>query len=208
MAVPSILQQSFISVGNIVVQGIINGFGSAVMAGYSAAIKLNSLVITSLNTIGNGISNFTAQNLGAGKPERAKECFGAGLRMVWAICIPLSLLYVFAGRYLVYIFLEAPAGVAMDTGVQILRILAPFYCVVAAKLVADGILRGAGDMGRFMVATFTDLFLRAFLAWVLSVPLGPLGIWLAWPIGWSVSTALSVVFYKWGRWQTRALPPA
>ena len=208
MAVPSILQQSFISVGNIVVQGIINGFGSAVMAGYSAAIKLNSLVITSLNTIGNGISNFTAQNLGAGKPERAKECFGAGLRMVWAICIPLSLLYVFGGRYLVYIFLEAPAGVAMDTGVQILRILAPFYCVVAAKLVADGILRGAGDMGRFMVATFTDLFLRAFLAWVLSVPLGPLGIWLAWPIGWGVSTALSVAFYKWGRWQTRALPPA
>lgn len=208
VAVPSILQQSFISVGNIVVQGIINGFGSAVMAGYSAAIKLNSLVITSLNTIGNGISNFTAQNLGAGKPERAKECFGAGLRMVWAICIPLSLLYVFAGRYLVYLFLEAPAGVAMDTGVQILRILAPFYCVVAAKLVADGILRGAGDMGRFMVATFTDLFLRAFLAWVLSVPLGPLGIWLAWPIGWGVSTALSVVFYKWGRWQTRALPPA
>lgn len=208
VAVPSILQQSFISVGNIVVQGIINGFGSAVMAGYSAAIKLNSLVITSLNTIGNGISNFTAQNLGAGKPERAKECFGAGLRMVWAICIPLSLLYVFAGRYLVFIFLEAPAGVAMDTGVQILRILAPFYCVVAAKLVADGILRGAGDMGRFMATTFTDLFLRAFLAWILSVPLGPLGIWLAWPIGWSVSTALSVVFYKWGRWQTRALSPA
>lgn len=208
VAVPSILQQSFISVGNIVVQGIINGFGSAVMAGYSAAIKLNSLVITSLNTIGNGISNFTAQNLGAGKPERAKECFGAGLRMVWAICIPLSLLYVFAGRYLVFIFLEAPAGVAMDTGVQILRILAPFYCVVAAKLVADGILRGAGDMGRFMATTFTDLFLRVFLAWILSVPLGPLGIWLAWPIGWSVSTALSVVFYKWGRWQTRALSPA
>lgn len=208
VAVPSILQQSFISVGNIVVQGIINGFGSAVMAGYSAAIKLNSLVITSLNTIGNGISNFTAQNLGAGKPERAKECFGAGLRMVWAICIPLSLLYVFAGRYLVFIFLEAPTGVAMDTGVQILRILAPFYCVVAAKLVADGILRGAGDMGRFMATTFTDLFLRAFLAWILSVPLGPLGIWLAWPIGWSVSTALSVVFYKWGRWQTRALSPA
>lgn len=205
VAVPSILQQSFVSVGNIVVQGIINGFGSAVMAGYSAAIKLNSLVITSLNTIGNGISNFTAQNLGAGKPERVRECFGAGLRMVWALCIPMSLLYVFGGRWLVYIFLETPSGVAMDTGVQILRILAPFYCVVAAKLVADGILRGAGDMIRFMVATFTDLFLRAFLAWVLSIPLGPLGIWLAWPIGWGVSTLLSVVFYKMGRWRQKAL---
>ncbi len=69
VAVPSILQQSFISVGNILIQGIINSFGSAVMAGYSAAIKLNNLVITALNTIGNGISNFTAQNLGAGKED-------------------------------------------------------------------------------------------------------------------------------------------
>lgn len=176
VAVPSILQQSFISVGNIIIQGIINGFGSAVMAGYSAAIKLNSLVITSLNTLGNGISNFTAQNLGAGKPERAKECFGAGLRMVWALCVPMSLLYVFGGRWLVFLFMDSPTGAAMDTGILILRILAPFYCVIAAKLVADGILRGAGDMIRFMVATFTDLFLRVVLAWCLSVPLGPLGI--------------------------------
>lgn len=206
VAVPSILQQSFISVGNIIIQGIINGFGSAVMAGYSAAIKLNSLVITSLNTLGNGISNFTAQNLGAGKPERAKECFGAGLRMVWTICVPMSLLYVFGGRWLVFLFMESPTGAAMDTGVLILRILAPFYCVIAAKLVADGILRGAGDMIRFMVATFTDLFLRVVLAWALSVPLGPLGIWLAWPIGWGVSTVLSVVFYKTGRWRQKALP--
>lgn len=205
VAVPSILQQSFISVGNIIIQGIINGFGSAVMAGYSAAIKLNSLVITSLNTLGNGISNFTAQNLGAGKPERAKECFGAGLRMVWAICVPMSLLYVLGGRWLVFLFMESPTGAAMDTGMLILRILAPFYCVIAAKLVADGILRGAGDMIRFMVATFTDLFLRVILAWALSVPLGPLGIWLAWPIGWVVSTALSLLFYKMGKWRQKTL---
>lgn len=208
VAVPSILQQSFISVGNIIIQSIINGFGSAVMAGYSAAIKLNSLVITSLNTLGNGISNFTAQNLGAGKRSRIKEGFGAGLRMVWALCVPMSLLYVFGGRWLVYLFMESPTGAAMDTGVLILRILAPFYCVIAAKLVADGILRGAGDMIRFMVATFTDLFLRVVLAWCLSVPLGPLGIWLAWPIGWGVSTVLSVVFYKMGKWRQKALPQA
>lgn len=208
VAVPSILQQSFISVGNIIVQGIINGFGSAVMAGYSAAIKLNSLVITSLNTLGNGISNFTAQNLGAGKPERVKEGFGAGLRLVWLLSVPMSLLYVFAGQWLVCLFLKSPTGEAMSTGVQILRVIAPFYCVVAAKLVADGILRGAGDMGRFMAATFTDLFLRVVLAWCLSVPLGPLGIWLAWPIGWGVSTAMSVIFYKMGKWRGKTLPLA
>lgn len=206
VAVPSILQQSFISVGNIMVQGVINGFGSAVMAGYSAAIKLNSLVITSLNTLGNGVSNFAAQNLGAGKPERVKEGFGAGTRLVWLLSVPLSLLYVFAGRWLVCLFLKDPVGLAVDTGAQILLVLAPFYCIIAVKLVADGILRGAGDMGRFMAATFTDLFLRVVLAKVLSVPLGPLGIWLAWPIGWTVSTAMSVALYKQGAWQKRALP--
>ena len=203
IAIPSILQQSFISVGNIVIQSVINGFGAAVMAGYSAAIKLNNMVITSLTTLGNGISNFTAQNLGAAKYDRIKAGFRAGLKLVWALCIPLVLLYALGGRWLVYIFLESPTGAAMDTGVIFLRIVAPFYFVVAAKLVPDGILRGAGLMKRFMIATFTDLVLRVALAEVLScTALGTTGIWLSWPIGWTIAAILSIAFYatvKWGR---------
>ena len=194
VAVPSILQQSFISVGNIIIQSVINAFGSSVMAGYSAAIKLNNLVITSLTTLANGISNFTAQNLGADKPERIRGGFLAGLKLVWMLCIPLALLYFFAGSWLLSIFLDRPAGLAMETGIQILRILAVFYVVVAAKLVSDGVLRGMGRMLQFMTATFTDLLLRVILAKVLSGLLGSVGIWLAWPIGWSVSMVLSVVF--------------
>ena len=202
IAIPSILQQSFISVGNIVIQSVINGFGAAVMAGYSAAIKLNNMVITSLTTLGNGISNFTAQNLGAAKYDRIRAGFRAGLKLVWALCIPLVLLYALGGRWLVYIFLESPTGAAMDTGVIFLRIVAPFYFVVAAKLVSDGILRGAGLMKRFMIATFTDLVLRVALAEVLSrTALGTTGIWLSWPIGWTIASILSIAFYatvKWG----------
>ena len=202
IAIPSILQQSFISVGNIVIQSVINGFGAAVMAGYSAAIKLNNMVITSLTTLGNGISNFTAQNLGAAKYDRIRAGFRAGLKLVWALCIPLVLLYALGGRWLVYIFLESPTGAAMDTGVLFLRIVAPFYFVVAAKLVSDGILRGAGLMKRFMIATFTDLVLRVALAEVLSrTALGTTGIWLSWPIGWTIAAILSIAFYatvKWG----------
>ena len=198
VAIPSILQQSFISVGNIIIQGIINSFGSAVMAGYSASIKLNNLVITSLTTLGNGISNFTAQNLGAQKPERVKEGFKSGIKLVWMLCIPLTILYIFVGKYLLYIFLDNPSGTAMDVGIEILRILAPFYIVVSAKLVADGVLRGAEMMNKFMIATFTDLILRVVLAKALSIPFGTTGIWLAWPIGWSVATVLSVIFYRKG----------
>ncbi|WP_322184322.1 MATE family efflux transporter [Neglectibacter caecimuris] len=207
IAIPSILQQSFVSVGNILIQGIINTFGSAVMAGYSASIKLNNLVITSLTTIGNGISNFTAQNVGAGKPHRVKEGFRAGLKLVWLLCVPITLLYLFLGRSLVGIFLEAPTGKAMETGIQILSVLSPFYVVVAAKLVADGVLRGTENMNQFMISTFTDLVLRVLLAKLLSAPLGALGIWLAWPIGWIVGGLLSILFYRTGSWQ-KALAPS
>ena len=203
VAVPSILQQSFISVGNIIIQSIINSFGASVMAGYSAAIKLNNLVITSLTTLGNGISNFTAQNLGAGKLTRIREGFRAGLKLVWLLCIPLVIAYLFAGKYLVYIFLDNPTGTAMDVGVEILRILSPFYFVVSAKLAADGVLRGAGMMKKFMIATFTDLILRVALAKLLSGVLDTTGIWIAWPIGWAVSMVMSVLFYRSGGWQKK-----
>ena len=202
IAVPSILQQSFISVGNILIQGAINGFGTGVMAGYSAAVKLNNLVITSFTTLANGVSNYTAQNIGAGKLQRVRSGFQAGIRMVWSLCVPLVLLYFFAGRYLVGFFIDTPTETAITTGVQYLRILSPFYFVVSSKLVADGILRGSSLMGRFMASTFTDLVLRVVLAYVLSTAMGSaLGIWCAWPIGWSVATCMSILFYLRGPWR-------
>ena len=201
VAIPSILQQSFISVGNIIIQSVINTFGASVIAGYSASVKLNNLVITSFTTLGNGISNYTAQNVGADKPLRVCQGFRAGLKLVWMLCVPLTVLYFLAGQYLLYLFLDNPTGTAMQVGIQFLRILSPFYFVVSAKLVSDGILRGAGQMKPFMIATFTDLILRVVLAKVLSIPFGPLGIWCAWPIGWSISAVMSVYFYEKGPWK-------
>ena len=206
VAVPSTLQQSFISVGNIIIQGTINGFGSSVMAGYSAAVKLNNLVITSFTTLGNGISNYTAQNLGAQKLDRIRAGFRAGLRLVWIISLPLFVLYFFAGSSALGLFLENPTPLALSTGAMYLRILSPFYFVISAKLVADGVLRGCEQMGQFMIATFTDLVLRVVLAITLSkTALGATGIWCAWPIGWSIATVLSLNFYRKERWNARIL---
>lgn len=196
VAIPSILQQSFISVGNIIIQSVINAFGSGVIAGYAASIKLNNLVITSLTTIGNGISNYTAQNLGANKPKRIREGFKAGMKMDILLCVPITILYFFLGKQLLYLFLDTPTGEAMQVGIMFLRIVSPFYCFISTKLVADGILRGAGRMQRFMIATFTDLVIRVVLVEILSKPLGPTGIWLSWPIGWTIGTILSYLFYR------------
>lgn len=204
VAVPSILQQSFISVGNILIQGIINSFGSAVMAGYSASIKLNNLVISSFTTLGNGISNYTAQNLGAHKFDRIHAGQRAGLKLVWLLCIPIAVLYFFGGRMVVSIFMDSPGGEAMNVGIQFLKIVAPFYFVVSAKLVTDGVLRGSGMMRQFMIATFSDLILRVVLAKQLSGMLGSVGIWLAWPSGWVVGTGLSLLFYRKVKWSKRS----
>ncbi len=205
IAVPSILQQSFISVGNIVIQSVINRFGTDVMAGYSAAVKLNNLVITSFTTLANGVSNFTAQNIGAAKLDRVKAGFAAGMKLVWALCVPLVLLYFFGGQLLMGLFLNQPTELALDSGTVFLKILSPFYFIVSVKLVADGILRGASMMRQFMIATFTDLILRVVLAFVLSgTALGSTGIWCAWPIGWTVAMVLSVAFYRAGAWNQKS----
>jgi len=196
IAIPSMLQQSFISVGNIIIQGVINDCGVGVTAGYAAAIKLNNLVITSFTTLGNGISNYTSQNLGAGLLPRIKEGFKAGVKLIWLLCAPIVLLYLAAARYLVAFFIEKPSELALSSGMQFLFVVAPFYFVVSLKLVADGVLRGAGLMKRFMAATFTDLVLRVVLAILLAERAGYLGIWCAWPIGWSVAMVMSVAFYR------------
>ena len=178
IAIPSILQQSFISVGNIILQGVINGFGPGVMAGYSAAIKLNNLVITAFTTL--------------------------GIKMVWLLSLPLAVLYFACGRWLLLFFMSDPSADAMHAGIMLLRIVSPFYFVISAKLVADGILRGASFMGRFMAATFTDLILRVVLAVIFSgTRLGATGIWCAWPVGWSVATCISIFFYLRGPWNRK-----
>lgn len=196
IAVPSIFQQSFISIGNIFIQGLVNSFGSSVIAGYSAAIKLNTFAITSFTTLGNGISNYTAQNMGAGKKERVREGFFAGIQMAMLIVVPFFAAFFIFGESMINLFMTKDSTVAMQTGIRFLHIISPFYFVVAAKLMADGVLRGAGLMKQFMAATFVDLVLRVILAFLFAGSLGSVGIWISWPVGWVAATILSMVFYR------------
>ncbi len=204
IAVPSILQQSFISVGNIFIQWRVNSFGSSVIAGYSAAIKLNTFTITSFTTLANGLSGFTAQNVGAGKAGRVKAGLRAGVCLAFLIAVPFAVSFFFFGKAMILLFLpaDADAGAALSAGTAFLKIVSPFYFVVSVKLMADGVLRGAGAMKQFMTATFTDLVLRVILAFAFSaVPaLGSTGIWLSWPVGWTTATVVSCVFYRTGKW--------
>ena len=202
IAIPSILQQSFISVGNLFVQGLVNSYGSDVLAGYSAAIKLNTFATMGISTLGNGLSSYTAQNIGGGKQERVKEGYKASMLMMLCVVIPFTLVYLLFGPQMMNLFLDRDAGVqAIAAGTMFLRIVSPFYLVVAVKMMADGVLRGSGAMVAFAVTTFTDLILRVILAFVLSPIFQTDGIWMSWPIGWLISAALSLVFYLSGFWK-------
>lgn len=206
VAVPSILQQSFISVGNLFIQTLVNGFGSAVVAGYSAAIKLNTFAITSFTTLANGLSTFTAQNIGAGKLHRVKTGFVSASVLAVCVALPFFIAYFFFDGPMVRLFMqEGQTGAALETGRQFLRIVSPFYFIILLKLMADGVLRGAGAMGWFMAATFTDLVLRVILSFVLAGPFGSTGVWSSWPIGWSIAAVMSLVFYFAGVWKRKAL---
>lgn len=198
LSVPSILQQSFVSVGNLFIQGLVNSCGIDVMAGYSSAIKLNTFAVTCFSTVGNSVSSFTAQNTGALEYDRVRKGYKTGSLLAAGIAVIFSLVYVFFADSLIYIFMDSSDinnTAAAEAGKLFLSIVSPFFLTVALKLNSDGVLRGAGRIKSFMVTTFSDLVLRVAIAFVLCPMMGAQGIWLSWPIGWAISAILSNVLY-------------
>lgn len=201
-ALPSILQQSFISLGNIFIQALINDEGKAAVAGYSAAVKANTFAITSFTTLCNGMSSFTAQNIGARKTKRISEGgYRGGILMAAVFSLVFTSLYLIFSESLIRLFIDNPSEQAIITGKNFLTTVAPFYIFVAVKLMTDGVLRGSGCMGQFMCATFTDLVLRVVISYILYPSLGSNGVWASWPVGWVVASVISLVFYFTGKWK-------
>ena len=196
IAVPSIMQQSVLSVGNLFVQEIVNSYGSAVVAGYSGAIKLNTFAINTFMTLGSCLSSYTAQNLGAGKPARLSLGFRTGIKLAEFAALPFVILYFVFSRGMMGLFLNAESEEAIHAGMSFLRIVSPLYFMISIKLMTDGIIRGSGAMAYFVAATVPDLILRIGFAHLLTPKFGSIGIWMAWPFGWFAATALTILFYR------------
>ena len=194
MSVPSILQQAFVSVGNLFIQSFVNSFESSVCAGYTAAIKLNTFAVNSSFTFGNAMSTYAGQNLGAGKIDRIKS----GLR--YNVIMNIVLAFLFSAAFLIFalplisMFMDSEQStLAIATGVDFIHIVAPFYVFMAVKLSSDGALRGMGKMNAFMISTFLDLLLRIVFSAVLKGPFKATGIWMSWPTGWIIGCVVSLL---------------
>ena len=201
VAIPSILQQSFVSVGNIFIQGLVNTFGEIIVAGFSAAGKLNTFTITTLTALGNSMSSYTAQNIGADKTERIKSGVKSLYIISFIITLPLFILFFFCPQVMMKIFVNSGDVEIINSGVEFLKTVSPFYLFISIKLIIDGVLRGSGVMKMFMVSTFSDLLLRVVLCYTLTPIFNESGIWYSWPAGWLLATAISCIFYFTGIWK-------
>lgn len=206
VAIPSMLQQSIVSIGMLLVQSVVNGFGSSVLAGYTAGTRIESVCIVPMIASGNAVSTFTAQNLGAGKPERVKKGYLAAVKMVAAfaviICVTLTL---FHGG-IVGSFLEAGSEpAAFETGNAYLSFIAFFFVCIGLKAITDGVLRGSGDVVVFTLANLINLGIRVSVAFAFAPVWGGQAVWFAIPMGWTTNYLISFVRYLSGKWSRKKL---
>lgn len=197
LGVPSMIQHMLMSLGQLSLQSVINGYGLVVMAGYSVAFRLNGLVINSLMALSNALSGFIAQNKGAGKEERIKQGIHASLFISYLFSACVVLILQIWGAELLGLFIRDAEDTSevIAAGMGFVRVVSPFYLLVCLKIVFDGALRGVGAMTAFMVATMSDVVVRIFCGNPFSDRWGLNGVWAVWPTAWLVGTTLSVGMY-------------
>lgn len=201
VALPSTLQQSIVHIGMLLVQSVVNGFGSSVMAGYAAATRIESISIVPMLAIGNAMSTFSAQNMGAGKPERVRHGYKIGCMMVGASAVILCLLSLLGGKYFLMAFLDPESGLkAFETGISYVTFICFFYVFIGLKSTTDGLLRGAGDVFVFTLANLVNLSIRVFVAFHFAPVWGVRAVWFAVPMGWASNFIISYLRYLTGKW--------
>ncbi len=206
IAIPSIVQQSIVSIGMLLTQSAVNAFGSSAVAGYSAGMRLESICIVPMIATGNAMSTFAAQNLGANKVERVKEGYHAAYRIIIGFAMFLILFSQLFYRPIVSLFVsETESAVAFSVGAACFRFEACFMCLIGFKSITDGILRAAGDVNVYMLANLVNLTLRVSVARLLSPVFGIEVIWYAVPLGWAVNYLISYTWYRTGHWKRKNL---
>ena len=196
IAIPSICQQSFVSVGIFFVQGLVNELGPNTVAGFSSALKVSTFALMVMNSLPNALSSYAAQNIGAQDIVRVRKGNRACLIMSEVVICSIIVLFFLCGEQILSLFMGSDVNAeVLSVGIQYLLIVAPFYPLIGIKNCCDSVLRGGGAMGSFMATTFADLFLRVVIAYILVPFMGFEGVCLAYPIGWVLGTAISIVLY-------------
>ncbi len=202
IAIPSTLQQSIVQIGILLVQSVVNSFGSSMLAGYSAGMKIESLSIVPMLAMGNAMSTFTAQNIGAGQIDRVKEGYKMCYVTVLTVGAGLCIMYQLLGGSFVSLFLEEGTSEAYSVGLSYVHFLAFFYSFIGLKATTDGLLRGAGDVVAFTAANLVNLSIRVIVTNVFAPVYGIQVAWMAVPMGWAANYLISFSWYLTGKWKS------
>ena len=198
LSVLTCMQQSIINLGILMVQGLVNSFGTAVMAAFAAAVKIDSFAYMPVQDFGNAFSTFVAQNYGAGKKDRIRQGTGSAVKLSCVFCFVVSaLVFIFAAP-LMRIFIEASRPDIIEIGVGYLRIEGSFYFGIGVLFLLYGYYRAVNKPAMSVVLTVISLGTRVVLAYVLSaVPaIGVKGIWAAVPIGWILADLTGLIYMR------------
>lgn len=194
------LQQSVMNFGILMVQGLVNSFGSVVMAAFAAAVKIDSFAYAPVQDFGNAFSTYVAQNFGAGKRERIRKGMRDAVLGAFVFCAVISTLVVGFAKPLMSLFLDESSADAVLVGVGYLRIEASFYFGIGLLFLFYGYFRAMNKPGISVVLTVISLGMRVLLAYILSSidAIGVTGIWMSVPIGWILADTAGVYFYRRG----------
>lgn len=187
------IQQSVMNFGILMVQGLVNSFGSVIMAAFAAAVKIDTFAYLPVQDFGNAFSTFVAQNYGAGNYDRIKK----GTKQAFAISIVFSLVIsglvcLFAPN-LMQLFVNGTQTDVISAGVLYLRVEGAFYCGIGCLFLLYGYYRAIKKAGMSVVLTVLSLGTRVLLAYLLSAKIGVIGIWMAIPIGWGIADAVGLI---------------
>ena len=206
IAIPSIIQQSIVSIGMLLTQSAVNRFGSSALAGFSAGSRLESLCIVPMIATGNAMSTFTAQNLGAGQTERIKKGYRSAYIIITAFGAALILISQLFYEPVISAFVDKKSSLqAFETGVSYFRFTGLFFSFLGFKAITDGILRGSGDVKVYMLANLINLTIRVAVAQLCSPVWGIEFVWYAVPMGWAVNYLISLFWYRTGNWKKNIL---
>lgn len=192
------LQQSVMNLGILMVQGLVNSFGTVIMAAFAAAVKIDSFAYMPVQDFGNTFSTFVAQNFGAKKEARIREGIKKAVLMAMAFCIVISIgVFVFA-KPLMLIFVQPEETAILAAGVEYLRIEGAFYCGIGCLFLLYGFYRAVKLPGMSVVLTVISLGTRVVLAYALSSieAIGVTGIWWSVPIGWALADLVGFLYYR------------
>lgn len=192
------VQQSVMNLGILMVQGLVNSFGSVVMAAFAAAVKIDAFAYMPVQDFGNAFSTFIAQNYGAKESERIHKGLKSAVCISMAFCVVISALVFAFAKPLMMIFVDAAEVEVIAEGVRYLRIEGAFYCGIGCLFLLYGLYRALGKPGMSVVLTIISLGTRVALAYLLSaIPtFGVKGIWWSVPIGWALADLVGLLYYK------------